>query len=74
MKPKDRGGWGLKDLDTFGRDLLIKSMWRGLMSNGIWNEIIRFKYLHKTGLEELLLLGWKNFKGASTIWNGFKLN
>lgn len=67
------GGWGLKELHTFERALLMKSMWRGLMSNGIWNDITKNKYLGDLGVEGLLMIGWKNKKGASAIWNGFKM-
>ena len=72
MKPKSCGGWGLKDLYTFGRTLLMKSFWRGLKSTGIWNKIIKFKYPEVGDVENLFSLGWKNSKGGSTIWNGFK--
>lgn len=43
------------------------------MSKGIWNEIIRFKYIHESSLEDFTMTGWQNQMGASTIWNGFKL-
>lgn len=72
MKPKMYGGWGLKDLVSFGRALLMKSLWRGIMTKGIWSEILRYKYLKEKGMEDLLKVGWNNTKGASTIWNGFK--
>lgn len=70
---KGTWGWGLKELHTFERALLMKSMWRGLMSNGIWNDITKNKYLGDLGVEGLLMIGWKNKKGASAIWNGFKM-
>lgn len=51
MRPKLLGGWGLKEFGNFRRALLIKYLWRGLKSNGIWSEIIRFKYPESSDLE-----------------------
>ena len=52
---KENGGWGILDLDTFGKALLIKSIWRGLQIQVIWHDIIRHKYLNQSGMEELYI-------------------
>lgn len=72
MNPRSCRGWGLKDLDLYGRALIMKSMWRGMRSNGIWNEILVYKYLELADLERLYLMGWNYKKGGSTIINGFR--
>ena len=72
MKPNNCGGWGLRDLFLFGRALLMKSLWRGLKSNGIWSEILKYKYPELEDLEKLYCMGWNNKKGGSVIYNGFK--
>jgi hypothetical protein len=30
-KPKDLGGWGIRNLDWFGRALAAKSLWRAFL-------------------------------------------
>lgn len=42
---KDRGGWGLKNLDWFNWAMLAKSLWRALTDGGLWSSVIRTKYL-----------------------------
>ena len=43
--PKEKGGWGIKDMEIFGKSLLTKSLWRCLNSKGKWQDIIKGKYL-----------------------------
>jgi len=38
-RPRSMGGWGLKDLETFGRALRMKTMWRFLTTDTIWSQI-----------------------------------
>lgn len=71
MRPKDNGGWGLKDMHIFARALIMKSMWRGLNSCGIWSEILKYKYLNNNNMEDLHVTGRQQSKGGSIIWNGF---
>ena len=67
MKPKEKGGWGLLDIDTFGKALIFKSMWRALTKDCLWAEIIRVKYIGKRSKEEVLLKGWADMKSRSEI-------
>ena len=41
-RPKDFGGWGVRDLVTFGQALMMKSLWRCLHTPGVWKEIVEF--------------------------------
>lgn len=43
--PKSMGGWGLLDLQKFGKALLCKSLWRGIFGEGSWSATIQKKYL-----------------------------
>jgi len=45
-KPKNVGGWGIKNLDLFNKALAEKWLWRGLSTEGIWKKVIREKYLY----------------------------
>jgi hypothetical protein len=36
-KPKETGGWGIKNIFIFGKDLVEKSMCRCIMMPGIWH-------------------------------------
>ena len=44
-RPCSVGGWGLKDLVSFGRALRMKSMWRFLSTDNLWSSICCDKYL-----------------------------
>jgi len=44
-RPKYLGGWGLRNIHLFNRDLATKSMWRLLTKDGIWHRVIKDKYI-----------------------------
>jgi hypothetical protein len=39
-KPKKLGGWGIKNIFTFGKDLAEKILWKCLMVPSLWHEVI----------------------------------
>jgi len=39
------GGWGIMDLNMFGKALLCKSMWKAIMGEFISSKAIRSKYM-----------------------------
>jgi len=43
--PKNKGGWGLKNLSLFSQALRLKSLWRGLTANTFWCQVLADKYL-----------------------------
>jgi hypothetical protein len=67
-KPKKDGGWGIKNIYTFGKALAAKNLWRCLMVPGLWHEVILKKYLKKKSVTEWLREGMKNWIGISNIW------
>jgi len=42
---KKEGGWGIKNLICFNKDLVAKSLWWVLTTEGIWQKVIKRKYL-----------------------------
>jgi hypothetical protein len=44
-KPKLYGGWGLRNIFIFYRALASNTLWRVLTKIGIWNRVIKDKYL-----------------------------
>jgi hypothetical protein len=67
-KPKKDGGWGIKNIFSFGKALATKNLWRCLMIPGLWHEVIIKKYIKKKIVIEWFREGKKNWNGASNIW------
>jgi len=44
-KPKHLGGWGIRNIFHFNRALAANSLWRVLVKDGVWNKVIKDKYL-----------------------------
>jgi hypothetical protein len=44
-KHKSVGGWGLRNIFHFNRALVMNSLWRVLMKDGILHKVIKDKYL-----------------------------
>ena len=51
-KAKKTGGWGLKNMYSFGKALAAKIIWRCLMLSGLWHEVMIKKYIKKKIVEE----------------------
>jgi len=67
-RPKSLGGWGLKDLETFGKALRMKSLWRFIHSHTIWSQICSLKYLRGVDKESWLMKGLRSWGSASPMW------
>ena len=67
-KPKNKGGWGIRDLNLFNNALAAKSLWRALFHDGIWSVTMRRKYFK--GDDVVSWLRKKHFALpiASIIW------
>lgn len=70
--PKHLGGWGLKDLRTFGRSLICKTLHRGIFGTGPWSKTIQFKYLNGRALLYWYRRGAIGTRGGSAIWRSLK--
>jgi len=69
-RPRSLGGWGIKDLETFGRALRMKTMWRFLTTDSIWCQICCDKYLRSTDKISWFMKGHRTWGYASPIWRG----
>jgi hypothetical protein len=63
--PKDQGGLGILDLEKMNIALLAKWIWKIFNEDGIWQQILRKKYLQKQTLCQAVT---KN--GDSHFWQG----
>ena len=43
--PKEMGGWGLKDLNLFGKTLAVNSLWNFFSKESLWKHILLQKYI-----------------------------
>ena len=53
-KPKSLGGWGLKDLESFGLALNAKNLWRCLFIQTLLHRVVKRKYLMGLAVEDWL--------------------
>jgi hypothetical protein len=40
-RPKESGGWGIRNIFWFSQSLAAKSCWRGLFGKGLWSELLK---------------------------------
>jgi hypothetical protein len=73
-KPKYLGGWGIRNLDWFGRALETKSLWRTLFRSGLWSVALRQKYLK--GVDVVFWLRYEaySFLVVSLFWKNLMLS
>lgn len=64
-KPKEDGGWGLKELHTFGSALVAKSIWKFISKEGKWQSILKHKYLGSLSTIDWIRDPSKSCKGGS---------
>ena len=64
-RPKDQGGLGMIDPDIMNKCLLSKWLWRLENSCGIWQDIIKKKYLKGARVISAMAK-----KGDSQFWKG----
>jgi len=62
-KPKQSGGWGFKNNFSFEKALAAKSFWCGLFEPGLWNEVIKEKYLNKLNVIDWIRLSRRRIDG-----------
>jgi hypothetical protein len=55
-QPKDQGGLGILELNTMNTALLSKWMYKLLTSDGMWQQLLRNKYV---GSKPLSQVEWK---------------
>ena len=50
-RPKEWGGWGIKNLNDFSNSLAAKSGWRLISSENLWTRVVKRKYIDPMPLE-----------------------
>ena len=51
VRPKELGGWGLKNLYVFNQALETKSLWRMFFNRGLCGKVMKEKYLENKEVE-----------------------
>jgi hypothetical protein len=64
-QPKDMGGLGIKNIDTQNKCLLSKWLFKLINEEGLWQEVIRKKYLCNKSIGQV-----RRKPGDSHFWTG----
>ena len=67
-RPKYLGGWGIKDLPCFSKDLVAKCIWKIIKGVGMWNHIIYQKYIAPLYVVEWICVKDKPSLNISNMW------
>jgi hypothetical protein len=67
-RPKSLGGWGLKNIFTFAKELAAKSSWRLINTNNIWTHVVTKKYILPRTIEYWIRWSNKTTSNCSIIW------
>eukprot|EP00253_Pinus_taeda_P024814 PITA_24814 len=67
-RPKDWGGWGIKNLPDFSLSLAAKLGWRLIKMDNLWTRVLKRKYIDPVPLEEWIRNPIKSKQHASVIW------
>jgi len=70
-RPKDNDGWGIQNIFWFAQSLVAKSCWRGLFGKGLWNRVLKKKYLKGIDLTSWLCIEEYKLPVASIILKHF---
>eukprot|EP00253_Pinus_taeda_P029650 PITA_29650 len=67
-RPKDWGGWGIKNLPDLSLSLAAKSGWRLIKLDNLWTRVLKRKYIDPVPLEDWIRNPVKSKQHASVIW------
>eukprot|EP00253_Pinus_taeda_P019083 PITA_19083 len=67
-RPKEWGGWGIKNLNDFSTSLAAKSGWRIISSENLWTRVVKRKYIDPMPLDDWIRDLNKKGKNISVIW------
>jgi len=67
-RPKDWGGWGIKNLIDFSSSLATKSGWRLITAENLWTKVVKRKYIDPMPLEDWIRNTKKKGRNFSVIW------
>ena len=73
-KPKELGGWGIKNLELFNKALAAKTMWRCIQNpESLWGRVIISKYYPGNNITEWMRSPEKTHKNGSIGWKAMTL-
>lgn len=67
-RPKEWGGWGIKQLVDFCQSLAAKSGWRIVVADNLWTRVVKRKYIDPIPLEDWIRSPNKKGRNCSVIW------
>eukprot|EP00253_Pinus_taeda_P029860 PITA_29860 len=67
-RPKEWGGWGIKNLNDFSTCLAAKSGWRIISTENLWTRVVKRKYIDPMTLEDWIRDPNKKGRNISVIW------
>ena len=67
-KPKEWGGWGIKNLPSFSKSLAAKLAWRLISSDYLWASVIKRIYINQGSVLDWIRSLVKYSKNASIVW------
>jgi len=67
-RPKEEGGWGLKNIFFFSKALAAKVGWRLVSSTSLWQKVVIQKYIAPESVEAWIRNPIKIKQGISVIW------
>eukprot|EP00253_Pinus_taeda_P008403 PITA_08403 len=67
-RPKEWGGWGIKDLTALGPSLAAKLGWRIIKMENLWTKVVKRKYIDPVPLEEWIRNPNKKGGNVSVVW------
>ena len=67
-RPKEWGGWGIKNLSDFSLSLAAKSGWRIINMENIWSRAVKRKYIDPIPLEEWIRNPNKKGRNVLLVW------
>jgi len=69
-RPKELGGWGVRNIFWFARALALKILWQVLFGCGLWSRVTKIKYLK--GLDVVFWLNPRpKYTSISVVWRFF---
>jgi hypothetical protein len=66
--PKNKGGWGFRNIFNFNKALAVNSLWNALTKNCIWTSVIKDKCLSYTSVASWLCTGSTHTRAVSHTW------
>ena len=67
-RPKEWGGWGIKNLGSFAKSLAAKLAWRLLSTDSLWVSLMKRKYISQDSVLDWVRHPVKSSSNASSVW------